>query len=198
MKADAAWQALEGKVAGTDPAYKDCRVTPLIALLPADTCPPGAEPACMLPAEVGGLGRCPACNVKHLASLRSRLRLLLPAAALHAAAAIALYTDVPAGALKGRGAMLCILLQPDRGGPQLVVGTLDLNQCAKLPAEELLGQLPQQGDKQRLRAYISNVATWEGARRQGVARRLLRAAEGEAAAVGVQHLYGAVAGWLAG
>ncbi len=53
MKTDAAWQALEGKVAGTDTDYKDCTVTPLIALLPADTCPAGAEPACMLPAEVG-------------------------------------------------------------------------------------------------------------------------------------------------
>ncbi|KAL4857713.1 hypothetical protein ACK3TF_002137 [Chlorella vulgaris] len=130
MKTDAAWQALEGKVAGTDTDYKACTVTPLIALLPADTCPAGAEPACMLPAEPGGGSR-----------------------------------------------------------PQLVVGTLDLNQGSKLPAEELVGQLPLHGDKRRSRAYISNVATWAGTRRQGIARRLLQEAEREAAAAGVQHLY---------
>lgn len=54
MKADAAWQSLEAKVAGTDHEYKDCVVTPLIAVQPAGSCPPGADPACMLPAEVSG------------------------------------------------------------------------------------------------------------------------------------------------
>ena len=53
MKADAAWHTLEAKVAGTDVEYKDVTVTPLIAVTPAASCPPGAEPACMLPAEVG-------------------------------------------------------------------------------------------------------------------------------------------------
>lgn len=53
MKADAAWRALEGKVAGTDVEYKDCTVWPLIATQPAPACPPGADPAQMLPAEVG-------------------------------------------------------------------------------------------------------------------------------------------------
>ena len=71
-----------------------------------------------------------------------------------------------------------------------MVGTLDVNQGAKLPAEELMGRLPGGGDRRRLRAYISNVATWAGARRQGVARRLLQEAMQEAAAAGVQHLYG--------
>jgi len=53
MKADAAWQQLEGKVAGTDVEYKDVKVTPLLAVLPApEGCPPGVEPGCMLPAEV--------------------------------------------------------------------------------------------------------------------------------------------------
>jgi ribosomal protein S18 acetylase RimI-like enzyme len=70
------------------------------------------------------------------------------------------------------------------------VGTLDLNQGSKLPAEELVGRLPEQGAKQRLRGYISNVATWQGARRKGVARSLLQQAEEEAAALGVRHLYG--------
>lgn len=59
MKADSAWQTLEAKVAGTDGEYRDCTVTPLIATTPAATCPPGADPACMLPAEAsraaGGL-----------------------------------------------------------------------------------------------------------------------------------------------
>lgn len=56
MKADAAWRALEGKVAGTDVEYKDCTVWPLIATQPAPVCPPGADPAQMLPAEVGAAG----------------------------------------------------------------------------------------------------------------------------------------------
>ena len=60
--------------------------------------------------------------------------------------------------------------QPGGTGPQLVVGTLDINQGAVLPAEQLVGRLPRQGDRRRRRAYISNVATWEGARRQGLAR----------------------------
>ena len=59
MKADAAWQALEAKGAGRDHEYKDCAVWALIATLPTAVCPPGADPACMLPAEVrpaGGTG----------------------------------------------------------------------------------------------------------------------------------------------
>jgi hypothetical protein len=52
MKADAAWHALEGKVAGTDAEYKDVKVTALIAVQPATVCPEGAHPTCMLPAEV--------------------------------------------------------------------------------------------------------------------------------------------------
>lgn len=66
MKADAAWQALEAKVAGTDVEYKDVRVTPLIAVTLVEALPRGAEGACLLPAEVragGGGGRgcgCPA------------------------------------------------------------------------------------------------------------------------------------------
>ncbi|KAL4421742.1 hypothetical protein ABPG77_002358 [Micractinium sp. CCAP 211/92] len=128
MKADAAWQALEAKVAGTDVEYKDVLVTPLIAVAPVEALPRGAEGACLLPAEPGG-------------------------------------------------------------SPQLVVGTCDLNQGINLPAEDLIGRLPAEGDKRRLRAYISNVATWEGARRRGVARALMAAAAREAAAAGVQHLY---------
>jgi ribosomal protein S18 acetylase RimI-like enzyme len=81
-------------------------------------------------------------------------------------------------------------LQFGSGGPMLVVGTLDVNQGTRLPAEELMGRLPEEGDKRRRRAYISNVATWAGARRQGVARRMLQEAMREAAAAGVHHLYG--------
>lgn len=129
MKADSAWHQLEAKVAGTDAEYKDVKVTALLALIPVEACPPGAEPACVLPAE------------------------------------------------------------PGAHGPQLVVGTCDLNQGINLPAEDLIGRLPEEGDRRRLRAYISNVATWAGARRQGVARRLMAEAAAEAAAAGVQHLY---------
>lgn len=71
-----------------------------------------------------------------------------------------------------------------------MVGTLDINQGAVLPAEQLVGRLPRQGDRRRRRAYISNVATWEGARRQGIARQLLHEAIREAEAAGVAHLYG--------
>lgn len=49
---------------------------------------------------------------------------------------------------------------------ELVVGTLDLNQGAKLPAEELVGRRPAEGDRVRLRAYLSNVCVAEAARRQ--------------------------------
>lgn len=85
------------------------------------------------------------------------------------------------------------------GSPQLVVGCLDINQGAVLPAEQLVGRLPPEGDRRRLRAYLSNVAVWEGARRRGVARRLIQEAMRHAAAAGVQHLYGEVAvrAWLA-
>lgn len=76
------------------------------------------------------------------------------------------------------------------GSPQLVVGCLDINQGAVLPAEQLVGKLPPEGDRGRLRAYLSNVAVWEGARRRGVARRLIEEAMRQAAAAGVQHLYG--------
>lgn len=64
MKADTAWRALEGKVAGTDEEYKGCRVTALVALQPEQTCPPGAEPACMLPAEVRPHRRLVACSLQ--------------------------------------------------------------------------------------------------------------------------------------
>ena len=76
------------------------------------------------------------------------------------------------------------------GSAQLVVGCLDINQGAVLPAEQLVGRQPPEGDRRRLRAYLSNVAVWEGARRRGVARRLIEEAMRAAAAAGVQHLYG--------
>lgn len=79
-----------------------------------------------------------------------------------------------------------------------MVGCLDVNQGATLPAEQLVGRLPAEGDRRHARAYISNVAVWEGARRRGIARLLLREAMREAAAAGVQHLYGACGGVAAG
>lgn len=176
MKADSAWQTLETKVAGTDTEYKDCTVTPLIATTPAATLPPGADVACLLPAEVGfGWGML-------LAVLAAITALALQLVAEHL---MSCPRRPPPPSLPAP-------LQPgDPAGPQLVVGCLDLNQGVTLPAEQLVGRLPLDGDRRRLRAYISNVATWAGARRQGVARRLLQEARREAAEAGVQHLYGA-------
>lgn len=82
---------------------------------------------------------------------------------------------------------------PARGGapPELVVGTLDLNIGAKLPAEELVGREPTAGDAARLRAYLSNVCVLGSVqtRRQGIAQALIREAVRRATAAGVSDLY---------
>lgn len=71
---------------------------------------------------------------------------------------------------------------------QLVVGSLDINQGAVLPAEDLVGRLPTVNQALR-RAYLSNVCVASAARRQGVAATLMRAAEQQAQQLGVEHLY---------
>lgn len=72
-----------------------------------------------------------------------------------------------------------------RSAPLLAVGTLDVNWGPHLPSEAL-GTAT--GAPAR-RAWLSNVATAPGARRRGLARALLRAAEGEARAGGAGHLF---------
>lgn len=84
----------------------------------------------------------------------------------------------------------CMLpVSETRARPQIVIGTLDLNQCAKLPAEELMGKLPVEGNRSVLRAYLSNVCVANAARRCGVAAELIRVAEQEAYKAGVKDLY---------
>ncbi|GAB4818850.1 hypothetical protein N2152v2_005896 [Parachlorella kessleri] len=83
----------------------------------------------------------------------------------------------------------CMLPAEGSQPPDIVVGTLDLNQGTKLPAEELMGQRPADGDKALLRAYISNVCVAQAARRRGIAKLLISAAAEEAAQRGIHHLY---------
>ncbi len=73
-------------------------------------------------------------------------------------------------------------------GPQIVVGSIDLNIGAVLPAEELHGKLPESGSATG-RAYLSNVCVAKAARRQGVAQALIQRVEQEAMSQGVEHLY---------
>ena len=79
---------------------------------------------------------------------------------------------------------------PASGRPaaQLVIGTLDLNVGAKLPAEELVGRFPEEEEASK-RAYLSNVCVARSARRRGVAQALMLHAEQEAIKAGVRHLY---------
>ena len=60
----------------------------------------------------------------------------------------------------------CKLPADERGGPWLVVGTLDVNQGARLPAEELIGWEPPGGAAAAGRAYLSNVCVHAAVRRQ--------------------------------
>lgn len=66
---------------------------------------------------------------------------------------------------------------------------MDLNVGAVLPAEELVGRLPEGSGARDGRAYLSNVCVAAAVRRRGVASGLLTAAEELAAVRGVQHLY---------
>lgn len=58
----------------------------------------------------------------------------------------------------------------------MMSGTLDVNQGAVLPAEELIGTKPSE-DAGSLRAYLSNVCVAGPARRLGVALALMKSAE---------------------
>eukprot|EP00775_Hariotina_reticulata_P012867 gene12867-12993_t len=90
--------------------------------------------------------------------------------AAEAAQEMDLSTKLPADATAGQPVV------------QLVVGSLDINQGAVLPAEEL-------EDQAIARAYLSNVCTAAAARRRGVAAALMTQAERVASGQGVKHMY---------
>jgi ribosomal protein S18 acetylase RimI-like enzyme len=69
---------------------------------------------------------------------------------------------------------------------RIVIGTLDLNIGAVLPAEELVGRMPEAGGT---RAYLSNVCVSRAARRRGIAKDLAIKAEEFARSNGVEALY---------
>ena len=70
----------------------------------------------------------------------------------------------------------------------VAVGCVDLNVGASIPSELLVGRLPADGAGGG-RAYLSNVAVADFARRRGVATRLVDAAAEAARGAGVRHLY---------
>tara|TARA_B100000674_G_C37741486_1_gene869089 strand:- start:603 stop:947 length:345 start_codon:yes stop_codon:yes gene_type:complete len=69
-----------------------------------------------------------------------------------------------------------------------VVGSLDLNIGAWLPAEPLRGALPEAAPETG-RAYLSNVCVAPQARRRGLAAGMLAHAEARAREEGVSDLY---------
>ncbi|KAK9833535.1 hypothetical protein WJX81_002854 [Elliptochloris bilobata] len=83
----------------------------------------------------------------------------------------------------------CKLPADEAGGPWLVIGTLDVNQGARLPAEELVGWEPPGAAAATGRAYLSNVCVHADVRRQGIAAALVEAGAEHARASGVQQLY---------
>lgn len=70
--------------------------------------------------------------------------------------------------------------------PEFVVGTLDITIGPKLPAEELIGRMPEDGQG---RAYLSNVCVLESVRRQGIARQMINAACEKAKECHVECMY---------
>jgi len=74
------------------------------------------------------------------------------------------------------------------GGPEHVVGSLDLNIGAWLPSEPLRGARPA-ASAEGGRAYLSNVCVAPGARRRGVAAGMLACAADRAREEGVSDLY---------
>lgn len=73
------------------------------------------------------------------------------------------------------------------GLARYVVGTLDINKGPKLPAEELMGTMPLKDPSSR--GYLSNVCTFLGARRLGIAKSLVLASFSEARMMGIRVLY---------
>lgn len=173
MKGDAEWEAVTAKVQGTDPAYARLRVACLIATAPVPS-----------PHHVGGGGGGGDDASAANAALGARLAAdaeLDPSAAL-----------LPARAGRGGG-------DSASGSPapaavvEAVIGTLDVNVGAVLPAEELVGKLGRTFGVEAAaaaaadadpappppstRAYLSNVCVAKAARGLGVGKALLRVAE---------------------
>jgi len=78
---------------------------------------------------------------------------------------------------------LCKLEGPSR----MTLGTVDINVCERYPSEELQPGYATKGEGTR--AFISNLAVNEGARRQGVGAGLLAEAEAWCKSNGVQEIY---------
>jgi len=167
MRGDAEWEAVTAKVRGAEPAYSSLRVACLIAAAPVRS-PRAGESA-------GGGAAAAAAETAALAAALAAERELEPSAAL-----------LPSAAGDG---------DPDT--VEAVVGTLDVNVGAVLPAEELVGRRGRVGRSQgggggggaggeapaaspppfSTRGYLSNVCVAKAARGQGVGKALLRAAE---------------------
>lgn len=75
----------------------------------------------------------------------------------------------------------------EQGDAHCVVGTLDINQGPRLPAEELAGVLPRENP--RARGYLSNVCTLPIMRRKGIAKKLIAASFQQARIAGIEMLY---------
>ncbi|XP_010687701.2 uncharacterized protein LOC104901787 isoform X1 [Beta vulgaris subsp. vulgaris] len=76
----------------------------------------------------------------------------------------------------------------DDGGFRVVVGTLDLNQCLRLP-DEVTGMRPQGIGSDFARAYLSNVCVAKELHRNGLGYALVSKAKSVAAEWGITDLY---------
>jgi len=104
---------------------------------------------------------------------------------------LALLAALPSSELEGGGEAeldRSCQLGGGAGGPEAVVGSLDLNIGAWLPAEPLRGALPEAAPETG-RAYLSNVCVAPQARRRGLAAGMLAHAEARAREEGVSDLY---------
>ncbi|KAL9264914.1 GCN5-related N-acetyltransferase 7, chloroplastic-like protein, partial [Drosera capensis] len=76
----------------------------------------------------------------------------------------------------------------DEGEERFVVGTLDLNQCLRLP-NEIIGQKPQGIGSDFLRAYLSSICVAEELQRNGLGHALISKSKAVAEKWGIIHLY---------
>lgn len=76
----------------------------------------------------------------------------------------------------------------DDGEERVVVGTLDLNQCMRLP-NEIIGQRPQGIGSDFLRAYLSSVCVAKELQRKGLGHALISKSKTVAEKWGIIHLY---------
>ncbi|KAH9619747.1 hypothetical protein KSS87_018058 [Heliosperma pusillum] len=83
----------------------------------------------------------------------------------------------------------CIVIMfPHNGEQQVVIGTLDLNQCVKLP-DEMAGMKPQGIGTDFARAYLSNVCVAKELHKNGVGYVLISKAKSIAEQWGISDLY---------